>query len=255
MGGVKNVITCMHDGRKLSKLFKQFKFDRVLLDAPCSGLGVISRDPSVKVQRTIADVKRCAHLQKELLVAAIDALNHKSKKGGGYMVYSTCSVAVAENEEVVNYLLSKRDVKLVDTGLDFGKPGYTRFEHKRFHPSVALMRRFYPHVHNMDGFYVAKIQKFSDKRPGDIDEPKKKKKDDAKTTNKDGEDVIVKDGEEVNVEDDAMEVDDSVEETKEKAHNEVDWESKVKESVAASEKNSNGVVGTSPRQKGKKKKS
>lgn len=107
----------------------------------------------------------------------------------------------------------------------------------------------------MDGFYVAKIQKFSDKRPGDIDEPKKKKKDDAKTTNKDGEDVIVKDGEEVNVEDDAMEVDDSVEETKEKAHNEVDWESKVKESVAASEKSSNGDVGTSPRQKGKKKKS
>jgi len=55
--GVKNVITCMHDGRKLSKLFKNFKFDRILLDAPCSGLGVISRDPSVKVQRTIADVK------------------------------------------------------------------------------------------------------------------------------------------------------------------------------------------------------
>merc|ERR1711957_444760 len=169
MGGVKNVITCMHDGRKLSKLFKQFKFDRVLLDAPCSGLGVISRDPSVKVQRTIADVKKTAHLQKEMLVAAIDALNHKSKKGGGYMVYSTCSVAIAENEEVVNYLLSKRDVKLVDTGLDFGKPGFTRFEHKRFHPSVALTRRFYPHVHNMDGFYVAKIQKLSDKRKGEED--------------------------------------------------------------------------------------
>ena len=96
-------------------------FDRILLDAPCSGLGVISRDPSVKVQRTIPDVKHCAHLQKELLVAAIDALNHKSKKGGGYMVYSTCSVSVSENEEVVNYLLSKRDVKLVETGFDFGK--------------------------------------------------------------------------------------------------------------------------------------
>ena len=166
--GVRNVVTCCYDGRKIGGQLRN-SFDRILLDAPCSGLGVISRDPSVKVQRTIPDVQRCAHLQKELLLAAVDALNHKSKKGGGFMVYSTCSVAVAENEEVVNYLLSKRDVKLVETGLDFGKPGFTRFEHKRFHPSLALTRRFYPHVHNMDGFYVAKIQKLSDKRKGEDD--------------------------------------------------------------------------------------
>ena len=119
--GVRNVVTCCYDGRKLGSQMRN-SFDRILLDAPCSGLGVISRDPSVKIQRTIPDVKRCAHLQKELLVAAIDSLNHKSKKGGGFMVYSTCSVAIAENEEVVNYLLSKRDVKIVESGLDFGKP-------------------------------------------------------------------------------------------------------------------------------------
>jgi len=170
--GVKNVITCMHDGRKLSKLFRQFKFDRVLLDAPCSGLGVISRDPSVKVQRTIADVKKTAHLQKELLLAAIDVLNHKSKTGG-VMVYSTCSISVAENEEVVNYALSKRDIKIVDTGLDFGSPGFTRYQQNRFHPSLSKTRRFYPHVHNMDGFYVAKIKKLSDKRKDDSEQIKK----------------------------------------------------------------------------------
>jgi len=185
--GVRNAVTCIFDGRKLGSQMRN-SFDRILLDAPCSGLGVISRDPSVKVQRTIPDVLRCAHLQKELLVAAIDALNHKSKKGGGYMVYSTCSVAVAENEEVVNYLLSKRDVKLVDTGLDFGKPGFTRFEHKRFHPSLALTRRFYPHVHNMDGFYVAKIQKLSDSRKGEED----KKKEDATSNDVEGNEVEAK---------------------------------------------------------------
>lgn len=164
--GVRNVITCMHDGRKLAKLFQQYKFDRILLDAPCSGLGVISRDPSVKVQRTIADVKKTAHLQKELLLAAIDVLNHKSKTGG-VMVYSTCSISVAENEEVVNYALEKRDIKIIDTELDFGTPAFTRYQQKRFHPSVAKTRRFYPHVHNMDGFYVAKIQKLSDKKKGE----------------------------------------------------------------------------------------
>ena len=52
-----------------------------------------------------------------------------------------------------------------------GKPGFTRYLQKRFHPSVALTRRFYPHVHNMDGFYVAKIQKLSDRRPDDTKEP------------------------------------------------------------------------------------
>jgi ribosomal RNA methyltransferase Nop2 len=117
--GVRNVITCCYDGRKLGKLWKN-RFTKILLDAPCSGLGVISRDPSVKVQRTIKEVERCGVLQKELLLSAIDCLNYKGKDGG-IMVYSTCSVSVAENEDVVNYLLKKRDVKLLNTGLDFGE--------------------------------------------------------------------------------------------------------------------------------------
>lgn len=163
--GVRNVVTSCYDGRKLGKLWKN-RFTKILLDAPCSGLGVISRDPSVKVQRTIKDVERCGVLQKELLLNAIDALSCKGKDGG-IMVYSTCSVSVAENEDVVNYILGKRDVKIIEAGLDFGKPGFTRYQQKRYHPSLALTRRFYPHVHNMDGFYVAKIQKLSDKRPED----------------------------------------------------------------------------------------
>ena len=62
--GVRNVVVANYDGRKLAQHFS--KMDRVLLDAPCSGLGVIARDPSIKTVRTQKDIERCSHLQKEL---------------------------------------------------------------------------------------------------------------------------------------------------------------------------------------------
>lgn len=155
--GVKNTIVCNHDALEFPKLIGGF--DRVLLDAPCSGTGVIAKDASVKTNKTPQDFMRLPHLQKQLLLAAIDSVDHASKTGG-YIVYSTCSVTVEENEQVVQYALNKRrNVKLVDTGLVFGKEGFTNYMSKKFHPSMKLTRRFYPHAYNVDGFFVSKFQK------------------------------------------------------------------------------------------------
>lgn len=57
--------------------------------------------------------------------------------------------------------MRNRFVKLVETGLEVGAPGMSQYKEKRFHPSLKLSKRIYPHVHNMDGFYVAKLRKFA----------------------------------------------------------------------------------------------
>lgn len=68
-------------------------------------------------------------------------------------------MTVDENEAVVEYALRKRPhVRLVPTGIDFGKEGFTKFRGKTFDKSLSLTRRYFPHVHNVDGFYVAKFK-------------------------------------------------------------------------------------------------
>ncbi|KAI1095098.1 cytosine-5--methyltransferase NCL1 [Rostrohypoxylon terebratum] len=155
--GARNVIVCNYDAREFPRVMGGF--DRVLLDAPCSGTGVIAKDPSVKTNKDEKDFMVLPHTQKQLLLAAIDSVNHSSKTGG-YLVYSTCSVTVEENEQVVQYALNKRpNVKLVSTDLPFGKEGFTSYMGKKFDPSLRLTRRYYPHTYNVDGFFVAKFQK------------------------------------------------------------------------------------------------
>jgi 25S rRNA (cytosine2870-C5)-methyltransferase len=157
--GCKNTIVCNYDAQKaFPKILGGF--DRVLLDAPCSGTGVIGKDPSVKTSKNERDFLALPHMQKQLLLAAVDSTDHSSKTGG-YIVYSTCSVTVEENEGVVQYVLRKRpNVKIVDTGLGtFGSEGFKSYGNKKFDDKMNLTRRYFPHKENVDGFFVCKLRK------------------------------------------------------------------------------------------------
>ncbi|KAL0265898.1 UNVERIFIED_CONTAM: hypothetical protein PYX00_011615 [Menopon gallinae] len=143
-------ITICEDARKVVLQ----KMDRVLLDAPCLGTGIVSRDQSVKVTKDEKELRRTACLQKELLLKAWNML-----KEGGVLVYSTCSILVEENEEVVEYLCGKvSNVKILE-GPPIGKKGFVSYRGKFFNKDMANCRRLYPHVYNMDGFFVAKMTK------------------------------------------------------------------------------------------------
>ena len=158
--GVKNSIVCNYDAQKaFPKILGGF--DRILLDAPCSGTGVIGKDPSVKTSKNERDFQLLPHMQKQLILAAIDSVDHNSKTGG-YIVYSTCSVTVEENEQVVQYALRKRpNVRIVETGIQdgFGTEGFKSFEGKKFDENMNKTRRWYPHKENVDGFFVSKLKK------------------------------------------------------------------------------------------------
>ncbi len=143
---------------KRSKGFPELEnyFDRVLVDAPCSGEGIIRKKPYVAVQWNKRNFKHLSRVQKNILLNAYNTL-----KPGGILVYSTCSLAPEENEEVVNFLLQKTNAKLLPTKLKGlkAKPGVVEWEKKQFDESIKLCSRIYPHLNDTEGFFVAKILK------------------------------------------------------------------------------------------------
>ncbi len=151
--GAVNVRVMMKDGR----FFGRFRdtFDRVLLDAPCSNVGMIRKNYKYLRLWRQRDVEALSRLQKSLIMAAYRAL-----KPGGILVYSTCTLDPEENEEVVDYLLSNTDARLerIDLPLNSHEP-VTEFAGKRYDDEVRKCLRIHPQDNDTEGFFVAKVVK------------------------------------------------------------------------------------------------
>ncbi|CXI42425.1 RNA methyltransferase, putative [Plasmodium berghei] len=157
--GINNLIITSFDSLKINKYFK-FKFDKILLDAPCSGTGVVNKNKNAR-RKTIKEIRDLSQKQRKLLNNAIDMV-----KNGGIVIYSTCSITVEENEQVINYILKKRDVNLLPIDINIGDPGIIHYRKKQFSSKISLCKRIYLHKHNHDNFFVAKLVKRSNAKLG-----------------------------------------------------------------------------------------
>ena len=146
--GITMVSTRTYDLKGATiKDFPHF-FDRVLLDAPCSGLGVMRRNPDTKGRRRLGDVQRLAGQQKKLLNAAANLV-----RPGGLLVFAVCSCEPEENLEAIQAFLKKRKDFVLDT--EFSLPPFQEL------PMDGHLLRTYPEAAHMDGFFAARLKRLS----------------------------------------------------------------------------------------------
>ncbi|MEM4155811.1 MAG: NOL1/NOP2/sun family putative RNA methylase, partial [Archaeoglobaceae archaeon] len=151
--GVLIAKVTMLDGRKFAK-FKN-KFDRVLVDAPCSNLGMIRKNFSYAKGWNLKMSLDLSRLQKELLRAGYECL-----KPGGVLVYSTCTLEPLENEEVVDHILRNSEANLERIDLPIKAiGGFTKFNGREYLREVKKCLRIHPQMNDTEAFFVAKIMK------------------------------------------------------------------------------------------------
>lgn len=131
---LKNIELTSFDASIYQEKLKE-KFDYILVDAPCSGLGVIGRKPEIRYNRTIEDIKNLSLLQRQILENSILYL-----KRGGYILYSTCTIGNIENIENFNYLKNKENLEVVPID------GKKYLEFTNF-------------IDHTDGFFISKFKK------------------------------------------------------------------------------------------------
>lgn len=148
---VQNTIVLNIKAEEINEL--ELQFDRVLLDAPCTCEGIIMKDHSRKKSRNLVDLETCSNRQKKMIISGFDVL-----KPNGLLIYCTCSFAPEENEMIIQHLLNNhKDAKIEP--LNYGMDGLTSFSKYQFDKKMVHTKRFYPHIHSTNGFFIAKIRK------------------------------------------------------------------------------------------------
>jgi len=159
--GVSNTIVTKRDGVQICKQLKRagFSFDKVLCDVPCSGEGTLRSSPGTFVYWNIKTVENLSRQQKVLAAAALEVL-----KVGGEMIYSTCTHSPEENEEVIQFLVNRFDIKIEEINLPIKtRDGLTEWNNKKFTKELKKARRIYPQDNDTEGFFLCKIKKLSEK--------------------------------------------------------------------------------------------
>ncbi|MDA8442751.1 MAG: 16S rRNA (cytosine(967)-C(5))-methyltransferase RsmB [Peptococcaceae bacterium] len=149
--GVECVQVRQGDSTQLSELVAH-QVDRVLVDAPCSGLGVLRRKPDARWNKDAESIKELQALQLQIMGQAAQVV-----KPGGVLVYSTCTIEPEENFEVVKTFL-KNHPEFVPADLNQHLP-WALESATDVHMATKGYIQFLPHVHNMDGFFIARLEK------------------------------------------------------------------------------------------------
>lgn len=155
--GIKNSIVTLMEGRFFKN--SNIKFDRILVDAPCSGTGTIRKSLKTVSIWNPDVIRRLGGQQKQLIETAFSIL-----KENGTLVYSTCSVEPEEDEEVIDFLLNKyKNAKLEEIKLNIKQSEpILEFEGKTYSEEIKKCLRIWPQDNDTEGFFVSKIVKKSD---------------------------------------------------------------------------------------------
>ena len=154
--GVMNVVATRNDGvglcNRLAK--KGFKFDKILLDVPCSGEGTLRSSPKTFKMWNFKVVQKLSREQKKLFASAVKCL-----KVGGEIVYSTCTHSPEENELVVSFALKNfpLEIEKVDLPLKC-RQGVKEWKEMKFEECVENCCRIYPQDNDSEGFFVSKFK-------------------------------------------------------------------------------------------------